>query len=325
MSMSSPGENAVVRMYLANVQSALANGQYQHAELLLQHAMQLMSASPQQNTTSIRLSSGIGLDTGLTRKGYPNEDYTFAAQGVLPTQEYFGLFLVADGMGGHSNGQKASRLAAETMVDYVIPRLYAKQRGSPEDDLFSAAAQQANAVIFAQNRGMTHERDKMGTTLAAVLVVDTAVTVINVGDSRVYRYRPGVGLVPLTRDHSVVQEMIERGLIDPEDVYTHPRKNEITRCLGTGATVQVDVYHEDLCDGDVLLLCSDGLWEMTRDTQIEQIVRQPCSAEQMAGQLVQLARNGGGRDNIGIVVVQASMKTVVLPKLIRQPYPLLAS
>jgi serine/threonine protein phosphatase PrpC len=253
---------------------------------------------------NLRLMVGIGLDPGLVRKDSPNEDNLLAVQGVhvgemgaVPV----GLFVVADGMGGHADGQEASRLAIQAISDIVSPAIL--RTSEPDErfsDLLKDGAHRANLTIYRRNREQEH---MMGTTLTAALVVGTQAHVVNVGDSRTYRYRPGEGLTQISRDHSVVARLVESGVITREDIYTHPKRNQIYRCLGEKASLELDYFQIDVQAGDILMLCSDGLWEMVRDPNIERIIASSSPhASQISAMLVQAALNGGGADNISVVV-----------------------
>ncbi len=323
---------ALIRAYLANIHSALVNREETQAEALLQHALELLpseqSNAPEHLSPSpLQLSLAVGLHTGLKRQFAPNEDYPFAISGVLPgTGEHFGLLIVADGMGGHANGQEASREAVHEIVDTILPQIYCKQRGSDQSEgLLKEAVQKANANLYARNETAPSALGMMGTTLTAALVVDTHVVVVNVGDSRTYLYRPGVGLRQITCDHSLVQKKVELGVIGPEDIYTDPERNLITRSLGSAETVEMDIFHEDLCDNDILLLCSDGMWEMTRDPKIEEIMQSQLSPTQMAEHLIHLALSGGGLDNIGLVIATASVVDIAALSTLIFPQPSLAA
>lgn len=167
-----------------------------------------------------------------------------------------------------------------------------------------------------------HRRKKdMGTTLTAVVSVGVQAYVVSVGDSRAYLYRPGYGLAQLTRDHSLVAAKVLAGEITPEQVYTHPKRNVLLRSLGEKEVVIDEPACVLLQDGDVLLLCSDGLWEMVRDPEGQDIVailaKAQLSAPAMAKQLVQLALRGGGHiarawggghDNVGVLVVRSHIQ-----------------
>jgi serine/threonine protein phosphatase PrpC len=252
----------------------------------------------------LRLLVGIGLDSGIARKDVPNEDNLFAIQGMRPTStgpEPVGLFIVADGMGGHAHGQEASKLAVQAISDAIVPTLM-RQVDNDEvfSDLLKDGVHRANLAIYRRNREHEH---MMGTTLTAVLVVARTAYIVNVGDSRTYRYRPGKGMEQVTRDHSVVARLMEDGVISREDIYTHPKRNQIYRCLGEHASVEVDTFVRTLQADDVLVLCSDGLWEMVHDDEMEGIIASSNSyPSQLSKMLIQAALMRGGADNISVIV-----------------------
>lgn len=253
----------------------------------------------------LRLVIGIGLDPGIVRKDSPNEDNLFAIQGMragLDGQEPVGLFVVADGMGGHANGQMASRTAIQSISDVVAPVLL--QRADEDEtlsDLLKEGVHRANMTIYRKNQ---QQERMMGTTLTAALVVGTTAYIANIGDSRTYLYRASDGLRQVTRDHSTVARLVEDGVITRDEIYTHPKRNQIYRCLGEKPVVQLDSFEEKLQVGDILILCSDGLWEMVRDNDLEQIVAAGAPhASQISAMLVQAALTRGGADNISVVVV----------------------
>ena len=251
-------------------------------------------------------------DRGLKRKQKPNEDSLFAMQGSRTHDseaQQFGLLVVADGMGGHANGQDASRQAIQSMIDFMLPRV---ANSEPLDDdgflkLLGDGVQQANQAVHNRN---LETRADMGTTMTAALVIDSTAYVANVGDSRTYLYREGQGLSKVTSDHSVVASLVEAGIIQPDDIYTHPKRNQIYRSLGEKPVVEVDTFRVDLQPGDKLLLCSDGLWDMVRDPLIQQVVGKPVSDPSKTSQeLIKAALAGGGEDNVSVIVAQfAEMK-----------------
>jgi len=255
----------------------------------------------------LTLQVGSELDPGITRRQEPNEDTLSVIRGVIPITPLkpFVLLLVADGMGGQADGQEASRLAVELLATYMSDALHVSQ-ATPETflHLVRAGVQYANQVLYQRNQEQCSD---MGTTLTAALIVDTTAYVAHVGDSRCYLYREPTGLSQLTQDHSLVAALVAAGIIQPEDIYTHPRRNLIYRCLGEKPHVEVDTSAVPLAAGDMLLLCSDGLWEMVRDPQIAAILASPvpnpaCTAHA----LIQAALAGGGEDNISALVAWAS-------------------
>ncbi len=257
----------------------------------------------------LALQVGAELDPGLRRKHDPNEDTLFVTHGTIlsvssvPTP--FALFVVADGMGGHAHGQEASRLAVDTLARSVCGFLSGQQR---RPDAFLSGliegVRAANQAVYQRNQG---QRDNMGTTMTAALVINTTAYVAHVGDSRCYLYRPSAGLLQITHDHSVVAALVDVNVIQPEDIYTHPMRNLIYRSLGEKATVEVDGSTAPLAAGDILLLCSDGLWEMVRDPQIAAILSEPTSnPSRTAHALIEAALAGGGEDNVSAIVVQVN-------------------
>ena len=249
-----------------------------------------------------------GSDPGKTRKNAPNEDSHFALQGTCQTPsgpQPVGLFVVADGMGGHADGREASRLAVQVMSDVLLPLLMNSEQDIQESELLletlKDGVHRANLAIYQRNREREH---MMGTTLTAALVAGTTAYIVNVGDSRTYLYHANGELKQVTRDHSSVARLVEAGAIEPDDIYTHPLRNQIYRCLGDSASVQVDTFEVPLEQHDTLLLSSDGLWEMVRDPDIAEILKDTHMRPAIArDKLIQAALDGGGADNVSVVVV----------------------
>ena len=188
----------------------------------------------------------------------------------------------------------------------------AKTRKLPETPISKSieeqlvqAVQQANHNII--NYGERHSGSRgLGSTVTCALIENDQAYVGNVGDSRTYLLRDGE-LTPLTKDHSLVAKLVEAKQIDPEDIYSHPQRNLIYRSLGAGhKSVEVDIFHETLRPNDTLLLCSDGLWEMVRHEDLLKTLSQTASPQKICDQLIKLANENGGEDNITAVVVHVS-------------------
>jgi serine/threonine protein phosphatase PrpC len=259
----------------------------------------------------LALHIGFQQDPGIRRKYQPNEDTFFVVQGVIPSASPstaptpFVLLIVADGMGGQGHGRTASRLAVQSLVEHVSGSL-SRQQGAPASllDLLEAGVQQANRVVYERNQ---KQKTVMGTTMTAALVIETTAYVAHVGDSRLYRYRPSAGLAQITRDHSLVAALVAAGIIAPDEIYTHPQRNQIYRSLGEHARVEVETASVPLAAGDILLVCSDGLWEMVRDQQIAAILTTPMpTPTDTAHALIQAALAGGGADNVSAIVAEVS-------------------
>jgi serine/threonine protein phosphatase PrpC len=258
--------------------------------------------------SKLSLIVGTCSHPGITRRHKPNEDSIFAVRGTRAHHaqpQPFGLFLVADGMGGHAHGQEASRLAIQTMIDWVLPQVSGCSELHDADcrQILIEGVQAANGAIHQRN---TEQRTDMGTTITAALVIGLTAFVVNAGDSRTYLYRASEGLRRVTQDHSVVAYLVKAGIIHPDEVFTHPQRNRIYRSLGAKPMIQVDAFTEQLQPHDTLLLCSDGLWEMVRDPGILQILRTGADPSQMSQALLKAALEGGGVDNISMIVVQVT-------------------
>ena len=223
-----------------------------------------------------------------------------------------GLFLVADGMGGHAAGEIASQLAASTVNEWVTAHDDAMEKPA---DMLRQAALAANSRVFEAQR-----RDQalagMGSTLTTLLVRDGNVFIAHVGDSRAYRLREN-RLEQMTRDHSLVWHLYENGVLRKSDLATHPQKNLITRSIGSHAEVEIDVEAGEGCAGDVYLLCSDGLTDGVSDERIRESLSAAHSPQEMANLLVDAANLAGGSDNITVIVVLLKpnvTEPVVLPE-----------
>lgn len=263
---------------------------------------------PQQPApeSTVALHVGTALDAGITRKEKPNEDHLLAVHGTHTfNADYrpYGLFIVADGMGGHANGQEASRLVIQHIRNAIIPTLLSNVDldSKHSKELLLEGIQHANLAIYQQNR---QQGSDMGSTITAAILVGSMLTVANVGDSRTYLYNPQKGLTQVTHDHSMVARLVEKGIIGADEIYTHPQRNQIYRCLGETASVQIDAFSLPNQPGDTFLLCSDGLWEMVRDKRIQDILQKTLPDASLATQsLMQAALEGGGKDNISAIVV----------------------
>jgi serine/threonine protein phosphatase PrpC len=211
------------------------------------------------------------------------------------------LFALADGMGGYAAGETASREALQVLQQEA--EKFKELTGTELCTAMRETVQQANKHIrqMAQSEVQYHD---MGTTLVAVyLAADGKAYAVNVGDSRLYVI--GEKIQQITRDHSLVQEMVRMGELDPEQARKHPKKNIITRALGAEKTVDIDFFDLKLEPGDVVLMCSDGLSNMVEDSQLREIISDTSTDLDEKGRiLIREANRNGGKDNIAIVLVE---------------------
>ena len=266
-------------------------------------------------------------DPGLERD--INEDRVWAQIYADSEGEPLGLFIVCDGIGGHLGGDSASNWAVETVKRELSdlfsqrdPRatvllsereLNGELRGGDTTRLSKTkkienqviqAVQKANHVVFEYAQQKPEKAYDAGTTITLAIVSGNRMVIANVGDSRTYLLR-GKKLQQLTKDHSLVASLVERGEIQPEEIFLHPQRNLIYRSLGNRRNVEVDTFWQVLKPGDYLLLCSDGLWEMVQDEiVIANIILEADSLDKACHQLVDAANKAGGQDNIGVIVVK---------------------
>lgn len=240
-------------------------------------------------------------DAGMVRTH--NEDAVF-------TNPALGLAILADGMGGYNAGEVASGMAVNVLGSGVEKALAVAPPHLPDAEgtvtahsVLLAEIARANAAIHEAAQGQPQYAG-MGTTLVVALFYDNSLTVAHIGDSRLYRLRAGEFKV-LTRDHSLLQEQIDSGMISPQEARGSQNKNLVTRALGVDPTVEPEVRDFDTLPGDIYLLCSDGLNDMMEDEDIGHTLRaQSSDLELAATQLIQKANDHGGRDNVSVVLVK---------------------
>ncbi len=230
-------------------------------------------------------------DVGIIRSG--NEDNYL----IVPDR---GVFIVADGMGGHAAGEVASEMAVR-----IIARELGEVRSVSDQEAaerMRRAIHEANGAIF-QRTLTEHDKRGMGTTATAMVVIGTHYLIGQVGDSRAYVLRDGT-FVQLTKDHSYVQEQVDAGYLSPEEARTHPYSNVITRCVGANGDVVPDLYSGVLRPSDLYLLASDGLTGMIEDHDLHAILTAPSEPKDMVSDLITEANRRGGLDNITAIIIR---------------------
>ncbi len=212
------------------------------------------------------------------------------------------VLAVADGMGGHAAGEVASKLCLQVFSSHLLNAIQDWLNFSEPNwlEALKSAALEANRQVFAEAQAM---RNNMGTTLTAAVICGNKAFFVNVGDSRGYLLQGGK-LRQITKDHSLVQQYVDAGLLTPEQARWHPQRNIITQAVGIEPTVQVDTFEVALQRGDLILVCSDGLVDMVDDNEIERVLLSEPSLEATAKTLIKLANDAGGDDNITVAIAK---------------------
>ena len=248
----------------------------------------------------------VGCSQSVGRQRDHNEDTIFSLRSILAdgTSELpIGIFVVADGMGGHQHGELASGAAARAFADYIIRRIITPfvtgDTGSQTESLLEVME---NGVKEAQT-AVVRKAPGGGTTLTAALVLGEQVTMAHIGDSRAYFIYPDGRIQPITQDHSLVRRLVELGQITEDEAKVHPNRNVLYRALGQSEPFKPDIHTHPLPQPGYMLLCSDGLWGVLPDLEIFRIVQNAKSLSLACHELVEAANAAGGPDNISVILV----------------------
>jgi PPM family protein phosphatase len=271
---------------------------------------------------SLHIETGARTDLGRVRRN--NEDCYL----IEPT---LNLYVLSDGMGGEAHGEVASSLAVEAVLAHcrqaensdMTPIFGERQPGvSERTNRLASAVHVANRRVF-EMAGANPENRGMGATIVAAWIEGGRLSLAHVGDSRAYLLRAG-SLTQLTADHSLVAEKVRIGILTPQEADSSKFQSVLTRAVGTNATVQVDGNEQMLLDGDILLLCSDGLTRMVTDPGIASALLTTTSAQAAADRLVELANENGGIDNVSVIIariLQTSNRTLNRLKIWKRNSP----
>jgi serine/threonine protein phosphatase PrpC len=248
---------------------------------------------------------GIGQSVGVQRDH--NEDSLFTLTTNLVSGDktiHFGLYMIADGMGGHENGEIASSVAVDTLSSHVINSLYLPLVLTPGKKSEMSIQEIMQSGVILAHQKIKKEALGSGTTLSSALILGNQLTIAHVGDSRAYLINSDGNLQLLTHDHSLVKRLEEIGQISQEQALTHPQRNVLYRALGQGEPFEPDIATYQLQPGNKLILCSDGLWGVIPDKDMETIIRSSSEPQNVCQELVNLANSAGGPDNISVIIVQ---------------------
>ena len=248
---------------------------------------------------------GVAHSIGIQRD--KNEDSIFTLTTNLIIREKtinFGLYIVADGMGGHEKGELASSLAVEMFASHVINSFYL-QSISANQELMNISIQEVMQIgVMEAHQAIREKALGSGTTLTAALIIGNQMTVAHVGDSRAYSIDPEGHLQLLTHDHSLVKRLEEIGQLSPAEASVHPKRNLLYRALGQGEPFEPDISSLQVCQGCGLIICSDGLWGVVPENDITSILRSSSEPQLVCQSLLQAAIEAGGPDNISVILVR---------------------
>ncbi|MEZ4666913.1 MAG: Stp1/IreP family PP2C-type Ser/Thr phosphatase [Anaerolineae bacterium] len=256
------------------------------------------------SSSNEHLSFGQATDVGMVRTNNQDSVFSLLTTCRSATQRPdFGLFIVADGMGGHHDGEKASAFTANTVASQITRQIFLPMlNGNDDTDRVPITEAMILAVQAANSEILTRVPDG-GTTLTAVAIIGDLAYVAHVGDSRVYLITKD-GIEQITRDHSLVQRLIELDQLTREEAVVHPQKNVLYRALGQSESLEVDALTRRLPPNSRLMLCSDGLWNMVSEQEISEIAMKHSNPQEACDKLVALANAHGGMDNITAIMLK---------------------
>ncbi len=250
---------------------------------------------------------GLAQSSGVQRES--NEDSVFSLNTSILTSEKtinFGLFIVADGMGGHAYGEIASSLAVSHLASYILNNLYLPSITNSNIHQDVSIQEMVRDGVLEAHRVIKQQASDSGTTLTAALIFGDQLTIVHVGDSRAYTIDPEGRLLLLTHDHSLVKRLEEIGQLTSDEASIHPKRNLLYRALGQGDPFEPDITSYQIGRGYELLLCSDGLWGVVPEAEISKIIRSVSEPESVCQALVNAANEAGGPDNISVIIVRLS-------------------
>lgn len=251
------------------------------------------------------LVAGSALDIGQRREN--NEDALLCISGALgggTTGQPLGLYVIADGMGGHRSGELASEAAVRALGNYLMTKLYRPLFGPDPQPTQESLREIMEDAVKEAHRAVKKAAPGGGCTLTAALVVGTQLVIAHLGDSRAYAIHRDGRMQALTKDHSLVKRLQEMGQLTEEEAAVHPQKSVLYRALGQGEVVQADIFTSTMPAPGFLLICSDGLWGVISEDDIQRIVNSTASPYLACQHLIEAANAAGGPDNISVVLAR---------------------
>jgi serine/threonine protein phosphatase PrpC len=248
---------------------------------------------------------GIGQSAGIQRESNEDSLFTLTTNLISTGQTVnFGLYIIADGMGGHENGELASSIAVSRLSTYVINTFFLPSLSSKSQKLDISLHEVMREGVLDAHQAIKQTAFGSGTTLTAALIVGDLITIAHVGDSRAYVIDRHGEMQLLTHDHSLVKRLEEIGQITPQEASVHPRRNLLYRALGQGDLTEPDISSFTINQGLKLMLCTDGLWGVLPEGELQHIITSSSEPQIVCESLIMSANTAGGPDNISVILVQ---------------------
>ncbi len=260
---------------------------------------------PPQSNQSHQVTVGYGQSVGKQRDH--NEDALFTLTTALNSGEgilEFGLYIIADGMGGHQHGEIASEVAIRSLAGYVTRKVFTPMFSTKPSQPQESLQEIMREGMLEAHRAIIRTAPGGGTTMTSLLLLGDQITIAHVGDSRAYSMSHDGNIQCLTRDHSLVNRLIELGQLTIDEAANHPQRNVLYRALGQGEPFEPDIQTIHLVQNHSLLICSDGLWGVIPEPTITKIIIESSNPSQACQQLVDAANDAGGPDNISTILIQ---------------------
>jgi protein phosphatase len=267
--------------------------------------LQSIKALAQNHFEPLQFLVASGQSVGRQRE--LNEDSLFTISSTIAgntSNPPFGLFIMADGMGGHQYGEIASNTAIRTISGYIMKKFHNTLFSMPSQPMEESMQEIIQAAVMEAQRSVLREAPGSGTTVTAALVLGQQLTIAHVGDSRAYLLYNEQRMEAITRDHSLVRRLEELGQITAAEAAVHPQRNVLYRAIGQGETLESDVVTTPFPIGGYLLICSDGLWGLVSDEEMRRIVYGTPNIQRACQEMVAAANAAGGPDNISVILVQ---------------------
>lgn len=248
---------------------------------------------------------GIGNSIGLQREH--NEDALFAMTTNMVSNNIslpIGLYIVADGMGGHLHGEKASEVAVHAMASSVLSNLFSFTVDNPNEEREESIQELMEEGMRSAHQAILQQAPGGGSTLTGLLILQDQMTIAHIGDSRAYQIDPERDVQVLTTDHSLVKRLQDLGQITSDEAAIHPQRNVLYRALGQAEPIDAEVITSPVPSSGYLMLCSDGLWGVVSDNEMVKIITTAVSPQEASQKLLEAANTAGGPDNISVIIIE---------------------